>query len=137
MLQFRIEEQQMTETLLISGLGPEHFILGLLWLQDYNPDINWVMGVMKFRPGQKILARKFIEVLDKTADSEMLIRSFIQGEEDSDEIQINAKLSASQVLAQTYEMKAKPLEELISPYLSDYTDQFKKEKAEQFPPSHP
>ncbi|ESK87125.1 protease [Moniliophthora roreri MCA 2997] len=103
-----ISDKPMTETLLISGLGPERMILGLPWLQDYNPDIDWITGV--------------IRILDKVEDDKVLIRSFTQGEEDSDEIQINAKLTASQVLAQTYEVKAKLLEEFLPTYLSDYSD---------------
>ncbi|ESK89946.1 hypothetical protein Moror_754 [Moniliophthora roreri MCA 2997] len=74
-------------------------------------------------------------ILDKVEDDEVLIRSFIKGEEDSDEVRINAKLSTSQVLAQAHEVKAKPLEELLPAYLSDYADRFEKKKAERFPPS--
>ncbi|ESK80890.1 hypothetical protein Moror_15787 [Moniliophthora roreri MCA 2997] len=74
-------------------------------------------------------------ILDKVEDDKVLIRSFIRGEEDSDEVRINTKLSTSQVLAQAHEVKAKPLEELLPLYLSDYMDQFEKKKAERFPPS--
>ncbi|ESK80633.1 hypothetical protein Moror_9171 [Moniliophthora roreri MCA 2997] len=125
----------MTETLPISGLGPEQFILGLLWLQDHNPDIDWVTRVIKFRPRQKILAKRFTGILDRAKDDETAIRSFIRGTEDTNAIRINAKLSASQVLAQAHETKTKPLKELIPPYLSDYTDRFEKKKFERFPPS--
>ncbi|ESK82116.1 reverse transcriptase-rnase h-integrase [Moniliophthora roreri MCA 2997] len=76
-------------------------------------------------------------ILDKVEDDEVLIRSFIQGEEDSDEIRINTKLSTSQVLAQAHKVKVKPLEKLLPPYLSDYMDRFEKKKAERFPPSRP
>uniref|UniRef100_A0A0W0G6I4 Putative reverse transcriptase-rnase h-integrase n=1 Tax=Moniliophthora roreri TaxID=221103 RepID=A0A0W0G6I4_MONRR len=147
-----IGDKSMKETLLISGLGPERIILGLPWLQDHNLDIDWVTGVVHFRPRQKIMIKRPMKpfigifdetkeidtgILDKVEDDEVLIRSFIKGEEDSDEIQINAKLSTSQVLAQAHEVKAKPLEELLPAYLSDYSDRFEKKKAEQFPPSRP
>uniref|UniRef100_A0A0W0GDN4 Reverse transcriptase domain-containing protein n=1 Tax=Moniliophthora roreri TaxID=221103 RepID=A0A0W0GDN4_MONRR len=142
----------MKETLLISGLGPEKVILGLPWLQDHNPDIDWVTGVVHFRPRRKIMIKRPMKpfigifdetkesntgILDKVEDDEVLIRSFIKGEEDSDEVRINAKLSTSQVLAQAHEVKAKTLEELLPTYLSDYTDRFEKKKAERFPPSRP
>uniref|UniRef100_A0A0W0GB39 Reverse transcriptase-rnase h-integrase n=1 Tax=Moniliophthora roreri TaxID=221103 RepID=A0A0W0GB39_MONRR len=127
------------ETLLISGLGPEWFIFGLPWLRDHNPDIDWVAGTTKFRLPQKIMVwrpiKPFTGVLDKVEDDEVLIQSFIQGEEDSDEIRINAKLSTSQLLAQAHEVKAKLLQELIPPYLSDYINRFEKKKSEWFPPS--
>uniref|UniRef100_A0A0W0F7V1 Retrotransposon gag domain-containing protein n=1 Tax=Moniliophthora roreri TaxID=221103 RepID=A0A0W0F7V1_MONRR len=35
-----IGDREMSETLFISGLGPEQMILGLPWLQDHNPDID-------------------------------------------------------------------------------------------------
>ncbi|ESK92915.1 reverse transcriptase-rnase h-integrase [Moniliophthora roreri MCA 2997] len=76
-------------------------------------------------------------ILDKIEDDEVLIRSFIRREEDSDEIRINAKLSTSQILAQAHEVKAKPLEELLPSYLFDYLDRFEKKKAERFLPSRP
>uniref|UniRef100_A0A0W0FNA5 Pro-pol protein n=1 Tax=Moniliophthora roreri TaxID=221103 RepID=A0A0W0FNA5_MONRR len=147
-----IGDRSMKETLLILGLGPERVILGLPWFQDHNPDIDWVTGVVHFRPRRKIMVRRPMKpfigifdetkelntgILDKVEDDEVLIRSFIKGEEDSDEVRINAKLSASQVLAQAHEVKAKPLEELLPSYLSDYSDRFEKKKAEQFPPSRP
>ncbi|ESK81255.1 reverse transcriptase-rnase h-integrase [Moniliophthora roreri MCA 2997] len=127
-------------------------LLGLPWLQDHNPDIDWVTGVIRFRPKRKIMIKQPMKpfigifeetkeldagILDKVEDDEVLIRSFIRGEEDSDEIQINAKLSTSQVLAQAHKTRAKPIEELLPSYLSDYTDQFEKKKAERFPPSRP
>uniref|UniRef100_A0A0W0G361 Uncharacterized protein n=1 Tax=Moniliophthora roreri TaxID=221103 RepID=A0A0W0G361_MONRR len=127
----------MKETLLISELGPKRIILELPWLQDHNPDINWVTGVIYFQPRRKIMVKRQMKpfigifeetkkldtgILDDVEDDEVLIGSFIQGEEDSDEVQINAKLSASQVLAQAHETKAKPLEELLASYLSDYSD---------------
>ncbi|ESK81798.1 hypothetical protein Moror_16781 [Moniliophthora roreri MCA 2997] len=145
-----IGDRSMEETLLISGLGPERVILGLPWLQDHNPDIDWVTGVVHFQPRRKIMVKRPMKpfigifnetkkldtgILDKVEDDEVLIRSFIRGEEDSDEVRINAKLSASQVLAQAHEVKAKPLEELLPSYLSNYSDRFKKKKAERFPPS--
>ncbi|ESK83784.1 reverse transcriptase-rnase h-integrase [Moniliophthora roreri MCA 2997] len=136
-----IGDREMSETLFISGLGPERIILGLPWLQDYNPDIDWITGVIRFRPRQKIIVwrpiKHFSGILDKVEDEEVIIQLFIRGGEDSDEIRINAKLSTSQVLAQAHEVKSKSLEELIPPYLSDYTDRFEKKKSERFPLSRP
>uniref|UniRef100_A0A0W0F3Y3 Putative reverse transcriptase-rnase h-integrase n=1 Tax=Moniliophthora roreri TaxID=221103 RepID=A0A0W0F3Y3_MONRR len=138
-MEISIGDREMTETLFISGLGLEQMILGLPWFQDQNPDIDWITGVIKFRPKQKIMVQRpikhFSGILDRAEDEEVIIRSFIRGEEDSDEIRINAKLSTSQVLAQAHEVKSKDLEELIPPYLSDYTNRFEKKKSERFPPS--
>ncbi|KAI3601660.1 reverse transcriptase-rnase h-integrase [Moniliophthora roreri] len=90
-----IGDREMTETLFISGLGPERMILGLPWLQDHNPDIDWITGVIRFRPRRKVMIRRLIKhfsgILDRAEDEEVIIQSFIRGEEDSDEIRINAK----------------------------------------------
>uniref|UniRef100_A0A0W0FMM9 Pro-pol protein n=1 Tax=Moniliophthora roreri TaxID=221103 RepID=A0A0W0FMM9_MONRR len=141
MIDISIGDKSMKETLLISGLGPERIILGLPWLQDHNPDIDWkilIKRLMKPFIGVLDETKKIdTEILDKVEDDKVLIRSFIRGEEDSDEVRINTKLSTSQVLAQAHEVKAKPLEELLPLYLSDYMDQFEKKKAERFPPSRP
>ncbi|ESK83532.1 retrotransposon nucleocapsid protein [Moniliophthora roreri MCA 2997] len=49
--QYVIGTKQMTDTFLISGLGKEEVILGLLWLWKYNPDVDWVTGRTTF-PGR-------------------------------------------------------------------------------------
>ncbi|ESK82006.1 reverse transcriptase-rnase h-integrase [Moniliophthora roreri MCA 2997] len=136
-----IGDREMLETLFISGLGPERMIFGLPWLQDHNPDIDWVMGVIRFRLRRKIMVQRpikhFSGILDRAEDEEVIIWSFIRGEEDSDEIRINTKLSTSQVLAQAHEVKSKSLEELLPPYLSDYINRFEKKKSKRFPLSRP
>uniref|UniRef100_A0A0W0G8S4 Reverse transcriptase domain-containing protein n=1 Tax=Moniliophthora roreri TaxID=221103 RepID=A0A0W0G8S4_MONRR len=121
-----IGDRSMKETLLISGLGPEQIILGLPWLQDHNPDIDWVTRVVHFRPRRKIMIKwpmkPFIGIFDETKE---LNTGILDKAEDNE------------VLAQAHEVKAKPLEELLPPYLSDYLDRFEKKKAERFPPSQP
>ncbi|ESK81826.1 reverse transcriptase-rnase h-integrase, partial [Moniliophthora roreri MCA 2997] len=77
------------------------------------------------------------KTIDKWYEIAIRYNNQYRGEEDSDEVRINAKLSTSQVLAQAHEVKLKSLEELIPPYLSDYTNRFEKKKSERFPPSRP
>ncbi|ESK81132.1 reverse transcriptase-rnase h-integrase, partial [Moniliophthora roreri MCA 2997] len=85
----------------------------------------------------KIKQIKMTDRADEYVNRFCLIAMDTKGKEDSDKVQINAKLSTSQVLAQAHEVKAKLLEELLPPYLSDYSDRFEKKKAERFPPSRP
>jgi hypothetical protein len=33
----------------VTGLGKQNVILGYPWLQDWNPDVNWKMGSLKWR----------------------------------------------------------------------------------------
>ena len=41
-------DRYFKETLLVSGLGRQKIILGLPWLTEHNPDINWKTGVVKW-----------------------------------------------------------------------------------------
>jgi hypothetical protein len=34
---------------MLPGLGKQNVILGYPWLQDWNPDVNWKMGSLKWR----------------------------------------------------------------------------------------
>ena len=41
---------KLTDTwLLVTGLGSQRIIFGFLWLNEHNPDIDWKMGVFKWR----------------------------------------------------------------------------------------
>ena len=54
-LRLKIGNRYFKETLLVSGLGRQKIILGLPWLTEHNPDINWQTGVIKWRdPDQSI-----------------------------------------------------------------------------------
>uniref|UniRef100_A0A0W0EWE2 Pro-pol protein n=1 Tax=Moniliophthora roreri TaxID=221103 RepID=A0A0W0EWE2_MONRR len=87
-----IGDKLMRKTLLISGLGLEWIILGLPWLQDNNPDIDWITRVVHFQPRRKVMVKRLMKpfigvfdetkqldtrILDKVEDDEVLIRSFI------------------------------------------------------------
>ncbi|EEB88780.1 hypothetical protein MPER_13203 [Moniliophthora perniciosa FA553] len=119
------------EEFMISGLGKEKLILGLPWLQNHNPNIDWVTGEVVFRPNRKLRIRQFTGILDMTPP-EILIQA-----KQIEEIHIRAKTSTSQTLAQAQEEKKRSLEELIPSYLLDFRSQFEKGKAERFPESRP
>jgi hypothetical protein len=40
-LESAINEKPQTQRLLLTGLGKQKIILGLLWLHKQNPQINW------------------------------------------------------------------------------------------------
>ena len=48
-LRMEIDGRIMDEQLLVTGLGNQRIILGFLWLNEYNPDINWKTGEFKWR----------------------------------------------------------------------------------------
>ena len=47
-LRLKIGNRYFKETLLVSGLGRQKIILGLPWLTEHNPDIDWQTGVIKW-----------------------------------------------------------------------------------------
>ena len=44
-----VGDQTMKTRFLVSGLGKEMIILGLPWLRQHNPDIDWEKGTFEFR----------------------------------------------------------------------------------------
>uniref|UniRef100_A0A0W0F8J2 Putative reverse transcriptase-rnase h-integrase n=1 Tax=Moniliophthora roreri TaxID=221103 RepID=A0A0W0F8J2_MONRR len=92
---------------MISGIGDEDMILGLLWLRHHNPEINWETGEIQFPPQRRIQIKRFKGVLDNS-EAEVLI---------------GAKITASQEMAQQQQTVKRDIEELIP------------RKAEQFPPA--
>ncbi|ESK82307.1 hypothetical protein Moror_5422 [Moniliophthora roreri MCA 2997] len=118
-IEFQIQEKTFREKFLISGIGEEEMILGLLWLRLHNPKINWEIGEIEFPLKRKIQIKRFVEILDTTPA----------------EVLIGAKITASQGLAHQKEETKRSINELIPSYLQGYRHQFEKGKSECFPPS--
>ena len=57
-LRMEIDGQIMDEQLLVTGLGNQRIILGFLWLNEYNPDINWKTGEFKWRTLRPLKVKK-------------------------------------------------------------------------------
>ena len=45
-LNLKIEKQNIPTRFLVTDLGKEEIILGLPWLKEHNPQINWLEGTM-------------------------------------------------------------------------------------------
>ncbi|ESK81960.1 hypothetical protein Moror_15388 [Moniliophthora roreri MCA 2997] len=118
-LEFKIAGKEFRENFIISGIGDESIILGLLWLRYHNPQIDWEIGEVQFLPKRKIRIRRFTGILDCTPA----------------EVLIGAKIMALQELAHQQQEVKKEIDKLIPSYLQGYRDRFEKRKAEQFPPS--
>jgi len=52
-LSITIGTRTKRHTLYVSGLGKQKIILGLPWLRDENPDINWKAGKLRWREDRK------------------------------------------------------------------------------------
>ncbi|ESK81545.1 reverse transcriptase-rnase h-integrase, partial [Moniliophthora roreri MCA 2997] len=118
---YQFGTRSLTDTFLLSGLGKEDVILGLPWLQKYNPDVNWKSGEVVFRPKQYIkIPRR--NVFDNETPEQIINR-----------IDIRAKMSASQLMAHQVEQKEQTFETLVPEYLHEFKAQFEDKEAERFP----
>ena len=52
-LEFIIDDRKFTERLLVTGLGRQKIILGLPWLIEHNPKIDWKTGKMEWLKPRK------------------------------------------------------------------------------------
>ncbi|ESK83672.1 reverse transcriptase-rnase h-integrase [Moniliophthora roreri MCA 2997] len=107
---------------LLSALGKEDVIFGLLWLQKYNPDVNWRSGKIIFQPKRYIKIPWHGNIFDKEAPEEIIQR-----------IDIRAKMLVSQTMAHQVEQKEQTFEDLVPEYLHEYKAQFEDREAERFP----
>ncbi|ESK82601.1 reverse transcriptase-rnase h-integrase [Moniliophthora roreri MCA 2997] len=123
---YTIGTKQMTDTFLISGLGKEEVILGLPWLQKYNPEVDWITGKTTFPTKRYVKILRVHGVLDFEAPEELI-----------HQIDIRAKLSTSQRLEHSAEKTSPDAPAKIPDYLSQYHGQFKDKEAERFPISRP
>jgi hypothetical protein len=48
-LQLNVNRPMKTEIAHVTGLGKQDLILGQPWLQDWNPDVDWKLGSLKWR----------------------------------------------------------------------------------------
>jgi hypothetical protein len=48
-LDLQVNDKTKTEWFLITGLGNQKIILGLPWLWEHNPEINWKEGTLQWR----------------------------------------------------------------------------------------
>jgi hypothetical protein len=48
-LYLQVNGKTNTERFLITGLGNQKVILGLPWLREHNPEINWKEGTLQWR----------------------------------------------------------------------------------------
>jgi len=157
-LNLKIGDKIQHETLLVFGLGKQKVILGLPWLQENNPDINWkeghlrIPGTMDKRTNGQWQARieeepddeewknrtvNSLENPEHTLDDfDSLAISFINNGsiEELEEIYIGAKLHKSQEFALKYEESTSELGQIPQEY-HEYLDVFDKQKADRFPKS--
>ena len=58
-LAVKIDGRIMDIQLLVTGLGNQKIILGFLWLNEHNPDINWKTGEFKWRNLRPLRVKRY------------------------------------------------------------------------------
>uniref|UniRef100_A0A0W0FB71 Reverse transcriptase-rnase h-integrase n=1 Tax=Moniliophthora roreri TaxID=221103 RepID=A0A0W0FB71_MONRR len=119
---YRFETKDLTDTFLLLGLRKEEVILGLPWLQKYNPDVNWKSGEVLFQPRQYIKIPHNKNIFDTESPEEIIRR-----------VDIRAKMSVSQTMAHQVEQKEQAFKTLVPRYLHEFKAQFEDREAERFP----
>jgi hypothetical protein len=133
----QVNGKMNTEQFLITGLGNQKIILGLPWLQEHNPEINWKEGTLQWR------ATTMKEVLDKEEHlnrpvnaSDKVLLEYLGME---NKLWINSKENLSKKLASEANQKKLDLtpEQLVPWEYHNYLDIFDEDKANWFPDTWP
>lgn len=53
-LRLQVREYDKEWDFLVTDLGPENVILGLLWLREVNPQIDWKEGILDVEAAQRL-----------------------------------------------------------------------------------
>ena len=117
--------------LYVCGLGRQTMILGMPWLRQNNPIIDWRMGTLEWRKlsFQDLHSGRPAKPPPRAVPEQTTIQVLLIKEDDlePEPIWINAKMTTSQLLAAAdYEKRnQKPLEELVPKQYHEYLHLFK------------
>ena len=126
----------------VTSLGPEKVILGLPWLRDRNPRINWQEGTMSLNTDQGMGLEPFEVEVTKIATNHMehccLLREGVL-ETSQDEVYCLAGFTyAQQIVEQVSKAKGKKtFEEMAPGYYRDFAKVFSEEESQRLPEHQP
>ena len=122
----------------MTKLGDQKMILGLPWLHEINPRIDWSTGTVRFPEEWKTNDELEEDESLEDEDIEMYLRYVQKMEEidenedlETDHLWIQAKMSTSQALAHEHEDKTQKVE--LPPEFKPWKTVFDKQTSEQFP----
>lgn len=114
-----------TINLMVTTLGKENIILGMPWLKQVNPNINWIKGTLDIREMQ----------LKNASTSETQEETPTKTTEDGDKDILLAYLKPEQDNKKPEPPKEVNLDELLPDYCKAYRKVFEKKASERFPKS--
>ena len=111
-ISYNVQQKQFQDWFYVMKLGDQKMILGLPWLHEINPHINWSTGMVGF-PKEWETDDKSVENENlEDEDTEMYLCYVEKMEEvdenddlETDHLWIQAKISTSQALAHEHEDK--------------------------------
>ncbi|KIP03682.1 hypothetical protein PHLGIDRAFT_121380 [Phlebiopsis gigantea 11061_1 CR5-6] len=151
--------EQIQTKFYVTKIGKQDIILGMTWLQENNPNIDWAKGTIRLRPALKLHLRTptrfqvqkvstdFIPTDQPAAkhDKEVIItclpdqrQAIIMDikertiDEAIEDVYIRLKVTPATTMAQPADM-----ENSLPPEFQEYTDIFEKKSVECFSPSRP
>ena len=159
-LTMEIGGEELEEQLMITSLGKHDVILGLTWLQERNPIIDWAEGTLRLRKklrlqprtqGRVMINRIEAEPFDPhtriPTDEDDYVLAYLPGteyvviqerngrtaEEVIEEMWVNAKINQAMAMAQ----QGGQSQTLLPDELKQFSELFEKKASERFPESRP
>jgi hypothetical protein len=136
-LDLQVNSKTNTERFLITGLGNKKIILGLPWLREHNPEINWKEGTLQWRTTTMEEVFDEEEHLNRPVNaSDKVLLEYLGMK---NELWINSKENLATKLASEVNQKKPDLtpEQLVPWEYHDYLDIFDEDKANRFPDTRP
>jgi len=134
---YNIKQNQFEDWFYVMKLGNQKIILGLPWLKQVNPNIDWSTGTVSF-PERRLTNDEMEEEEEILEDDEtdMYLRTILKEELDADinkdletdHLWIQAKTSGSQALAHEHEDKIKKVK--LPPEYDKWRKVFDKQTSE-------
>lgn len=147
--------------LLVTELGKHDVILGMTWLQEHNPVIDWQQGTLRLRPNLRMKAPTLPRYHINNVTTDFLPVDTPSITSSEDEVVIAYLADTGHILIQ--ELEGRPIETVVEdmwirvkatpatsmaqeksagetsvpPKFKEYADVFEKKKSERFPPSRP
>ena len=117
----------------VISLGRPRIIIGLPWLKQHNPNINWKESTLTWR--NEKTQKKLQQLIQTISTNDIQINRIAQ---DLEDIEINVKTSSSHIIAQTHGTKQEDDPRKVVPKeFHQFLKIFDKKASECFPSSRP
>lgn len=137
-LNIDLHDRIMKLRMFVTGLGKQKVILGFPWLQEYNPDVDWKQGTLRWKREEddEDIDYEPLHLTEENLEDPIII-GHLNAEEDlsGENIWINAKFSQSMLLSLKHDEKkeGRTVGQMVPKEYHEYLSVFNKEEADRFP----